>query len=274
VAAHSRIPWGHLPVHFSLDSPGPGCSGPNHGRPHAPPGPPGSRRGCPPDPAVDQRPPRLAPHAALAPPVRALGLAHPKRAPEGHGVPLALAQARGPRPAHLARPSAPARQRVPEPRHRLDAPRDDPGARSAADPHPATGRARRRPGGRGALPVPPSAVPLPRLPGPGGREPPVPRRGPRRAAAGLPPVRRPRLAARRARCLYRVGRGGAAREAPVGAGPPNGQRGVCYQAANWVSVGQTQGRSRNDRRHRLRVAPKAVYLYPLTPRSRERLRGG
>lgn len=51
-------------------------------------------------------------------------------------------------------------------------------------------------------------------------------------------------------------------------------RGTCYRAANWVCVGQTQGRSRNDRRHRLRVAPKAVYLYPLTPRFREVLRGG
>ena len=45
-------------------------------------------------------------------------------------------------------------------------------------------------------------------------------------------------------------------------------RGTCYRAANWIYVGQTQGRSRNDRAHRLRVAPKAIYLYPLTPRFR------
>ncbi len=51
-------------------------------------------------------------------------------------------------------------------------------------------------------------------------------------------------------------------------------RGTCYRAANWVYVGQTQGRSRNDRAHQLHVPPKAVYLAPLTPRFRELLRGG
>lgn len=51
-------------------------------------------------------------------------------------------------------------------------------------------------------------------------------------------------------------------------------RGSCYRAANWVYVGQTQGRSRNDRAHQLHVPPKAVYVYPLTPRFRDRLRGG
>jgi hypothetical protein len=51
-------------------------------------------------------------------------------------------------------------------------------------------------------------------------------------------------------------------------------RGTCYRAANWAYVGQTQGRSRNDRAHRRPVPPKAVYLAPLTPRFRELLRGG
>jgi hypothetical protein len=40
-------------------------------------------------------------------------------------------------------------------------------------------------------------------------------------------------------------------------------RGICYQAANWQYVGQTTGRSRQDRAHRLKVSSKAVYLYRL-----------
>jgi hypothetical protein len=40
-------------------------------------------------------------------------------------------------------------------------------------------------------------------------------------------------------------------------------RGTCYRAANWLYVGQTTGRSRQDREHRLQVSRKAVYLYPL-----------
>ena len=56
---------------------------------------------------------------------------------------------------------------------------------------------------------------------------------------------------------------------------PDRFAGTCYQAANWVRVGQTQGRSRQDRpdgsHHQLPV--KDVYLFPLHPRFRERLRG-
>ncbi len=40
-------------------------------------------------------------------------------------------------------------------------------------------------------------------------------------------------------------------------------RGTCYQAANWAQIGATQGRSRNDRQHCIRVSVKDVYLYPL-----------
>lgn len=47
--------------------------------------------------------------------------------------------------------------------------------------------------------------------------------------------------------------------------------GVCYRAANWIPVGQTQGRTRNDRQHRLQAPRKEVYLLPLAPRFRERL---
>lgn len=43
-------------------------------------------------------------------------------------------------------------------------------------------------------------------------------------------------------------------------------RGSCYRAANWECVGQTQGRSRQDRDHKLSVPIKDVYLYPLTRR--------
>lgn len=48
-------------------------------------------------------------------------------------------------------------------------------------------------------------------------------------------------------------------------------RGLCYQAANWQPVGESAGRSRNDRAHRLRVPRKAVYLYPLSRRFRAHL---
>jgi hypothetical protein len=43
-------------------------------------------------------------------------------------------------------------------------------------------------------------------------------------------------------------------------------RGSCYRAANWQWVGQTQGRSRQDRDHQLRVSIKDVYLYKLKSR--------
>lgn len=44
-------------------------------------------------------------------------------------------------------------------------------------------------------------------------------------------------------------------------------RGSCYRAANWECVGQTRGRSRQDRAHRLQVPIKDVYLYNLKRRS-------
>ena len=40
--------------------------------------------------------------------------------------------------------------------------------------------------------------------------------------------------------------------------------GTCYKAANWVCVGETTGRSRNDRHYTLKVPVKDIYLYPLT----------
>jgi hypothetical protein len=41
-------------------------------------------------------------------------------------------------------------------------------------------------------------------------------------------------------------------------------KGTCYRAANWLWLGATKGRTRNDRENRIRVAVKDVYLYPLT----------
>ncbi len=40
-------------------------------------------------------------------------------------------------------------------------------------------------------------------------------------------------------------------------------RGTCYQAANWIEVGQTQGRGRQDSAHQHAETVKAIYLYPL-----------
>lgn len=48
-------------------------------------------------------------------------------------------------------------------------------------------------------------------------------------------------------------------------------KGTCYRAANWICGGQTKGRSRQDRERTIRVPVKDIYLYPLTPRFREKL---
>ena len=48
-------------------------------------------------------------------------------------------------------------------------------------------------------------------------------------------------------------------------------RGTCYRAANWLLLGQTQGRGRNDRFHQLRVPVKDVYVRALCADFRQRL---
>ena len=49
--------------------------------------------------------------------------------------------------------------------------------------------------------------------------------------------------------------------------------GHCYQAANWIDVGLTTGRGRQDRQHALHDAhPKRIFLYPLTPNAQQKLR--
>lgn len=47
--------------------------------------------------------------------------------------------------------------------------------------------------------------------------------------------------------------------------------GTSYKAANWIRLGSTTGRSRQDRRHRLQVPVKDVYVYPLHHRFRKEL---
>ena len=48
--------------------------------------------------------------------------------------------------------------------------------------------------------------------------------------------------------------------------------GTCYRAANWIEVGTTTGRGRQDRHHRRHGAqPKTVWLYPLRRDARQRL---
>ena len=48
-------------------------------------------------------------------------------------------------------------------------------------------------------------------------------------------------------------------------------RGTCYRAANWLRLGTTRGRTRNDRDRRIQAPVKDVYLYPLIPDFRREL---
>jgi hypothetical protein len=51
-------------------------------------------------------------------------------------------------------------------------------------------------------------------------------------------------------------------------------RGTCYQAANWIHVGQTTGRTRQSKRHRdnqVHAPIKDVYLYPVHADARRQL---
>lgn len=50
--------------------------------------------------------------------------------------------------------------------------------------------------------------------------------------------------------------------------------GTCYQAANWICIGQTKGRSRNDRYSNIHVPVKDIYLYPLIKNFREEIVNG
>ena len=48
-------------------------------------------------------------------------------------------------------------------------------------------------------------------------------------------------------------------------------QGTCYQAANWIRLGMTVGRGRDDRHTQYLSSPKIIYVYPLRPDFRSRL---
>jgi hypothetical protein len=53
-------------------------------------------------------------------------------------------------------------------------------------------------------------------------------------------------------------------------------QGTCYRAANWIHVGQTTGRTRQNQRQRdnqVHAPVKDIYLYPLSSDARGRLCG-
>lgn len=48
-------------------------------------------------------------------------------------------------------------------------------------------------------------------------------------------------------------------------------KGTCYKAANWIYVGDTQGRGKLDVKMEYALAVKSIWLYPLDPLFRKRL---
>jgi len=55
--------------------------------------------------------------------------------------------------------------------------------------------------------------------------------------------------------------------------PSLGFRGTCYKAANWIYLGQTTGRGKDDRTNRVNRSLKWVFGYPLRADFREALYG-
>ncbi len=53
---------------------------------------------------------------------------------------------------------------------------------------------------------------------------------------------------------------------------PSRFQGICYRAANWLRLGQTTGRTRNDPWNRISTSVKDVYAYPLHAQALEKLR--
>jgi len=49
--------------------------------------------------------------------------------------------------------------------------------------------------------------------------------------------------------------------------------GTCYKAANWIQVGETKGRGRNDRNNERELTKKLIFVYPLQKDFREVLLG-
>jgi hypothetical protein len=50
--------------------------------------------------------------------------------------------------------------------------------------------------------------------------------------------------------------------------------GSCYKAANWIYLGDTTGRGKNDQSKKVNRSIKAVFGYPLTSDFRRHLCGG
>lgn len=50
-------------------------------------------------------------------------------------------------------------------------------------------------------------------------------------------------------------------------------KGTCYKAANWIYLGNTKGRGRQDRHTQYLSSPKAIYMYPLIEDFRDYLTG-
>ena len=48
-------------------------------------------------------------------------------------------------------------------------------------------------------------------------------------------------------------------------------RGICYQAANWKYLGDTQGRGRLELEHKAMLPKKANWIYPLVQDFRRHL---
>jgi hypothetical protein len=55
--------------------------------------------------------------------------------------------------------------------------------------------------------------------------------------------------------------------------PAWGFAGTCYKAANWICLGQTTGRGKDDRTNQVNRSLKWVFGYPLRPDFREVLYG-
>ena len=50
-------------------------------------------------------------------------------------------------------------------------------------------------------------------------------------------------------------------------------RGTCYRAANWIEVGETQGRGRQDRNHNRPSSVKRIFMYALDTQAKQQLCG-
>lgn len=48
-------------------------------------------------------------------------------------------------------------------------------------------------------------------------------------------------------------------------------KGTCYRAANWIEIGQTAGRGRQDTLKQYAVSVKTIWVYPLIRNWRQRL---